>query len=328
MNNKRVLSPKSTSSATSIIIPHFSPNHQKQHLNEVFNLRNLSPSPNKKSKLQKIKQPQPIPMTNSSFGINSFYTDRNNNQGESEKFYLKRANYVNFTKLSDVCIELGEVIENDVELGEVTIDKIKNPALIDCEPPSATVKLPTQLITMPQRKETPYSTSSSPMSATSNSKTPELVIDAVFTAEEDIPVTISKKILPMVTPRILDWLEKSVDFINKLSVKSNIDLKKLFDLLTRAWPKLLIVYMIENSFDFFVTPDHNKMIKIVADLQQQDTNSDEDKKNLKHAADKLPKEKDAQQILNIISKGNSFNLKTKDYDDLREIVLFKEGKRI
>jgi hypothetical protein len=265
------------------------------------------------------------PIANNSYDINNFYTNRMINQvdmTENEKFYLKKANFVNFTKLSDTCIELGEVVENDVELGEVTIDKIKNPALIDKEMSSSGVKLPTQLVSTPHRRETPLSTSSSPMSAISSSKTPEPVsVDAFLASDEDVPVTISKKILPMVTPRILDWLEKCVDFISKLSVKSSIDSKKIFDLLTRAWPKMLLVYMIENSFDFFVTPDYNKMVKIVA----QDSGSEEEKKISKQEAEKLPKDKDAQQILHIITKGNSFGFSPKDYDDLREVVLFKEG---
>ncbi len=306
-----------------------SPIHQKQLLNEVFNTRNLSPSPHKKSKLVKTKPQAPIaPIANNSYDINNFYTNRIINQvdmTENEKFYLKKANFVNFTKLSDTCIELGEVVENDVELGEVTIDKIKNPALIDKEMSTSVVKLPTQLIsTPPHRRETPLSTSSSPMSAISSSKTPEPSVDAFLTSDEDVPVTISKKILPMVTPRILDWLEKCVDFISKLSSKSSIDLKKIFDLLTKAWPKMLLVYMIENSFDFFVTPDYNKMVKIVA----QDSSSEEEKKISKQEAEKLPKDKDAQQILHLITKGNSFGFSTKDYDDLREVVLFKEGLKI
>ena len=250
---------------------------------------------------------------------------------------------------NDRAVELGEVVDNEIELGEVIIDKIKNPALIaeksDESPATSTVKLPTQL----QEKRPSQSWSSpstSPMSSmvsTPSSKTPELVMDAMLTSDDDVPVTLSKKILPMVTPRILDWLERCIEFASKLVAKTSIDSNKMLGLLTRAWPKLLLVYMIENGFEFFVTPDHNQMSKLTTDavetaLKQSGAENQEEKTHdtpvslaekekslIKLATENLPKEKDAQQILYIISKGNAFSLSVQEYEDIREIVLFKEG---
>lgn len=128
-------------------------------------------------------------------------------------------------------------------------------------------------------------------------------------SECDPPVTIPKKLLPIVTTRIHDWLERSVEFSHRISLKTSIPMEKIFSLLIGAWPKLLLVYMMENSFDFYVTKDTN--------TAQYETNSS--------ANINLPKEKDADQLHNIIKKGNEFSLDTQEYDLLREIILFNEG---
>lgn len=134
---------------------------------------------------------------------------------------------------------------------------------------------------------------------------------------EEVPVTLSKKMLPIVTPRIHDWLEKSVEFSTKMRLKTKLSQNSIFELLTRAWPRLLLVYMIENSFDFCVTKDNHQLATL-------STNTIEKERSLTLIS-KLPKEKDANQLLNIINKGFHYNLNTQEYDLLREIVLFREG---
>ena len=130
------------------------------------------------------------------------------------------------------------------------------------------------------------------------------------------PVVLSKKMLPVVIPRIHDWLEKCVEFVDRTSLKNRLDLSKTFELILLAWPRLLVSYMIENSFDFCVT-------KINLEINDED---EYDNETVSAVSSRWPKESDAIQLHNIIIKGHGFNLNQTEYDVLREVILFKEGK--
>ncbi len=186
---------------------------------------------------------------------------------------------------SIVCLSVNNNLsddENDFELGEVIkIDKLKNTANVEI---------------------------------LENSTSPKIITDIV--SLEEMPVQLSKKILPIVTARIHDWLERCVDFSNGIKQKTQLNSNQIFELLNKAWPKLLLVYMIENSFDFCVTKMNNCNNKSEKDM------------NSSINASKLPKEKDAVQLINLINKGYSFNLSSVEFDLLREIILFKEGLSI
>lgn len=138
------------------------------------------------------------------------------------------------------------------------------------------------------------------------------------------------------TPRIQEWLEKCAEFVNETSLtKSNkMDLAKLLRLLDITWPRLLITFMIENNFSFFVTKDSHQIARMQAkqaEIESLVEDQVKERAQLKLeliAIDKsLPKEKDAIQLHNIIIKGNEFNLNSRQFDELRRLILFKEGSK-
>ena len=190
--------------------------------------------------------------------------------------------------------------DNDIELGEVvSIDKIKNNA---------------EFKQLAHQIDGELENSSKPVEAS-----------AMTLSDDDVPVIIPKKILPMVTPRIIDWLEKCVELVHRTSIKTSIDLNELFGLLVRAWPKLLLVFMIENSFEFFVSKDYNQLARTNGGAEQNHSAAEIGDRAVSNV-NRLPKEKDAVKLHSIISKGNCLYLKAQEYDELREIILLKEGE--
>jgi hypothetical protein len=124
----------------------------------------------------------------------------------------------------------------------------------------------------------------------------------------------------MVTARIQDWLDKCVEFGYQISYKYHLNIHDTYTLLNKSWSRLLITFMVENSFQFFVTKDNQASLDS-NNCEINDNNSDND-------ADlsKLPTEKDAQKLHSVISFGRSFNLKEKEFDELRKILFFRGGK--
>ena len=192
---------------------------------------------------------------------------------------------------SIVCLSVSNnSSDDDFELGEVVrIDKLKNTANVEI------------------------------LSNNNPTAIADALKPAVTHLDDDVPVMLSKKILPIITPRIHDWLEKCVEFSIRIKFKTNLSLNSIFLLLSKAWPRLLLAYMIENSFDFCVTKDNHQIALL------ESTNDNIEKTNLHATISKLPKEKDTIQLHNIITKGNNFNLNSLQYDQLREIIFFKEG---
>lgn len=138
------------------------------------------------------------------------------------------------------------------------------------------------------------------------------------------------------TPRIQEWLEKCAEFVNETSLtKSNkMDLAKLLRLLDITWPRLLITFMIENNFSFFVTKDSHQMARMQTKLAEIDslaTDQVKEKARLEMEMltinESLPKEKDIVLLHNIILKGNEFNFTSRQFDELRRLILFKEGSK-
>lgn len=182
--------------------------------------------------------------------------------------------------------------EDEIELGEVvSIEKLKNNSaseLINFDKPSLDLVMNSQLYSHQQHQ---------------NSPSPQ---------QNEAPVAIPRKMLPIVTTRILDWLEKSVEFTVGLIKKQEISsCEKVFGLLARAWPKMLLVYMIENCFEFYIVTDMNHSMSMSNDKPFEEVN--------------LPRESDASLLTYTISKGYSFGLNSKEYDLLRELILYHEG---
>ena len=141
---------------------------------------------------------------------------------------------------------------------------------------------------------------------------------------EDEPVTLSKKIIPFVRPRIIDWLEKCVEIAFKLTKKSNLSNETGLDLLKKSWPRLLLTYMIENSFEFCVTKDYNYNNNNNNESSNNESSTSSGNNNNSNNND-LPKEKHANELNNIISSGSSFQLNLEELDKLREFILLSEG---
>lgn len=125
-------------------------------------------------------------------------------------------------------------------------------------------------------------------------------------------VTISKKMLPMVSAKINDWLDKCTGFAVRIMsmYAGRIDVGVIERLVALAWPRLLLTYMMEHSFDFCVTRLHA--------FDAKEANRRE--------ALAMPRQRDATHLLQLIAKGYALGLTADAYEYLREIILFKEAK--
>ncbi len=139
---------------------------------------------------------------------------------------------------------------------------------------------------------------------------------------EDTPVTISKKMMLVVTPRINDWLQRSTEFAYKLYLKTpKIDLPAMFSFLAKTWPRLLILYMIENNFDFCVTKENKPVVR----ADHTDFVNGKSKPDATASRNHEVKAKYATQLHHVILKGNEFGLTPAQYECLRELALFHEA---
>lgn len=214
--------------------------------------------------------------------------------------------------------------EDEIELGEVvSIEKLKNTSLV-------AVIDDTTMVVSNNSSSLPYSNNIVRLS--SQPPPPSLPATTTTTTSQanDVAVSIPRKMMPIVSNRIIDWLEKSVELTSTKTTTSSLSSDLLLELLGKAWPKMLLVYMIENCFAFYVTRD-------VSSQQQQrpSSNSNDGTPSPPQQSSppppsldeaRLPKEKDAHSLMNMISHGNQFGLNSLEYDLLKEVVLFREGK--
>ncbi|CAF2370987.1 unnamed protein product [Rotaria sp. Silwood2] len=126
-------------------------------------------------------------------------------------------------------------------------------------------------------------------------------------------VCIPKKLMPVIGARINDWLERNVTFTLSLPViQETIDNDKdKFLLLSRIWHRLLIISMIENSFEIYVTKD----LQIPNDLTST---------TIAH----LPTENDVKQIESLITRGKTLEIDEIGFNLIREVIIYKEGKTL
>ncbi|CAF1105876.1 unnamed protein product [Rotaria sordida] len=125
-------------------------------------------------------------------------------------------------------------------------------------------------------------------------------------------VCIPKKLMPVIGARINDWLERNVNFTLSLHViQETIDNDKdKFLLLSHIWHRLLIISMIENSFEIYVTKD----LQITNDLISTTTH--------------LPTENDVKQIESLITRGKTLEIDEMGFNLIREVIIYKEGKTL
>ena len=121
--------------------------------------------------------------------------------------------------------------------------------------------------------------------------------------------------MPVIGARINDWLERNVNFALSLSV-----IQETFDndrdrllLLSRIWHRLLIISMIENSFEIYVTKD----------LQISNDTSLSPTATMIH-----PTENDVKQIESLITRGKTLEIDEIGFNLIREVIIYKEGKTL
>jgi hypothetical protein len=120
--------------------------------------------------------------------------------------------------------------------------------------------------------------------------------------------------MPVIGARINDWLERNVNFSLSLSVIQETcdnDRDKLL-LLSRIWHRLLIISMIENSFEIYVTKD----LQVTNDSSSSLT-------TIIH-----PTENDVKQIESLITRGKTLEIDEIGFNLIREVIIYKEGKTL
>ncbi|CAF0920030.1 unnamed protein product [Didymodactylos carnosus] len=138
-------------------------------------------------------------------------------------------------------------------------------------------------------------------------------------------VCIPKKLMPVVVARVNDWLEKSVHFVLNLDAvkESNSTDEKLL-LLSRSWHRLLLISMVENGFEIYVTKD----------LQINNNNINNNDGTMKRCTSPIinninyPTENDVKQIESLISRGKAIQIDDVGFNLIREVVIYKEGKTL
>ena len=119
--------------------------------------------------------------------------------------------------------------------------------------------------------------------------------------------------MPVIGARINDWLERNVNFVLSLSsVQDTLDNdKEKYLLLTRIWHRLLLISMVENSFEIYVTKD----LQISNESSSTPTMT-------------YPTETDVKQIESLISRGKILEIDECGFNLIREVITYKEGKTL
>ncbi|UJR15892.1 hypothetical protein I4U23_002817 [Adineta vaga] len=160
-------------------------------------------------------------------------------------------------------------------------------------------------------------------SSTSPSNSPPCINSLKSNNNEPVNeyVCIPKKLMPVIGARINDWLERNVNFALSLAViRENIDNDRdKLDLLSRIWHRLLIISMIENSFEIYVTKD----LQITNDFSTAVPSSFSTPTTSMH-----PTENDVKQIESLITRGKTLEIDENGFNLIREVIICKEGKTL
>ena len=136
-------------------------------------------------------------------------------------------------------------------------------------------------------------------------------------------VCIPKKLMPVVGARINDWLERNVNFTLSLAViQETLDNRRTkLLLLTRIWHRLLIISMIENGFEIYVTKD----LQINPEFSSSSSLSSSSSPipTITH-----PTENDVKQIESLITRGKTLEIDEIGFNLIREVIIYKEGKTL
>lgn len=186
--------------------------------------------------------------------------------------------------------------------------KLMKPAPIDLRKNSSNRTNDNSPAPSNSRYSTTSSTSTSPSSSPLSISPPKSA-----PPENNDYVCIPKKLMPVIGARINDWLERSVHFVLSLSsVQDTLDdEKEKFLLLTRIWHRLLLISMVENSFEIYVTKD------------LQISNESASSPSMTY-----PTENDVKQIESLISRGKILEIDESGFNLIREVIIYKEGKTL
>jgi len=172
--------------------------------------------------------------------------------------------------------------------------------------------------------------SSSSSSMTSPPSSPPCMTPPKSTPPEPVNdfVCIPKKLMPVVTARINDWLERNVNFVLSLSVvQDTLDNEKdKYLLLSRIWHRLLLTSMIENTFEIYVTKD----LQISHDLSSSSSSSSTSSSSSlpSSPSNMYPTENDVKQIESLINRGKTLEIDEFGFNLIREVIIYKEGKTL
>lgn len=119
--------------------------------------------------------------------------------------------------------------------------------------------------------------------------------------------------MPVVTGRVNDWLERNSNFVLSLPVveETVANDQEKFVLLSKISNRLVLISMIENSFEIYVTKD----LQINQEFPSPITNNN-------------PTENDVKQIQSLINRGNNLDIDEVGFNLIRELIVYKEAKTI
>ena len=127
--------------------------------------------------------------------------------------------------------------------------------------------------------------------------------------------------MPVIGARINDWLERNLNFVFSLStIEENLvhNRDKLL-LLSHLWHRLVLISMIENSFEIYVTKD--LQINSIESTTSSNSNNTVNSSN-------LPTENDVKQIESLINRGKTLDIDEIGFNLIREVIIYKEGKTL
>ena len=130
------------------------------------------------------------------------------------------------------------------------------------------------------------------------------------------PVTLAKKTLRPVQARILDFLNKIVEFAKSLQTFLQLPAADQMTLLVAACPRLLLLFMAESNFEFAVTT--------IPEASSSDCGIGTS--NNCHAEAEVPTMQFVECIQNFIRKCQAISITAKEYLYMKLIVLFHSGE--
>lgn len=128
-------------------------------------------------------------------------------------------------------------------------------------------------------------------------------------------VGLAKKTIAPVQARVQDWLIKIVQLAKLQPEFVRLPQSDKLTLILNSWPRILLLHMAENNFQFVVTPVHQN------GHTREGTGSSGDSS----LSSSVPTMADVEAIQNLICKCQSMNLDHKEYQYIRKSALFHSG---